>query len=356
MVAAIPSSVAAVLHGKHDLRIEPRPQLLPPPGHAQVRIMATTLCGSDCTFDPYSLFPVTDPHSPPSRPLVHYYLSGANGTFALQHSMCLGHEAAGIITALGPDAPSHLQIGTRVAIECGIPCSEDTCARCSEGRYNLCPEMRFCSSAKTAPHLDGTLQTFMNHPYKWLHALPQRITYEQAALAEPLGVVLHASRRAAFTAGSSVLVLGAGAVGLLACALARAQGAAHVVCVDVNQARLEFAVRAGFVDHTLNTAAPAFTTPTPTAKVSTPRNPAHNKQKLPFQDDMDRSKSIADRILALSPLDQTVGGFDVVFECTGAESCIQTAIYVRLFSFLFPHPPSPSPSRNLIPIPSPPDP
>ena len=252
--------------------------------------------------------------------------------------MCLGHEAAGIITALGPDAPSHLQIGTRVAIECGIPCNQDTCARCSEGRYNLCPHMRFCSSAKTAPHLDGTLQTFMNHPYSWLHPIPARITYEQAALAEPLGVVLHASRRASFTAGSSVLVFGAGAVGLLACALARAQGAAHVVCVDVNQARLDFAVQAGFVQHTLNTTAPSFTAPA--------AKPSH-KQKLPFQDDMDRVKFIADRILALSPLDPTAGGFDVVFECTGAESCIQAGIYVRSFlSFL--HPCSPPNPRSIL--------
>lgn len=255
--------------------------------------------------------------------------------------MCLGHEAAGIITALGPDPPSHLQIGTRVAIECGIPCNDlDTCARCQEGRYNLCPHMRFCSSAKTAPHLDGTLQTYMNHPYKWLHPLPQRITYEQAALAEPLGVVLHASRRASLAPDATVLVFGAGAVGLLACALARAQGAARVVCVDVNQARLEFAVRAGFVDHVVNTAAPAFAPPPAAAAAKPPqappaaRSPAH---KLPFQDDMNRAKAIADGILARSRLDKSAGGFDVIFECTGAESCIQAAIYVR--SFLSRHPP-----------------
>ena len=265
--------------------------------------------------------------------------------------MCLGHEAAGIITALGPDPPSHLQIGTRVAIECGIPCNDlDSCARCQEGRYNLCPHMRFCSSAKTAPHLDGTLQTFMNHPYKWLHPLPQRITYEQAALAEPLGVVLHASRRASLAPDATVLVFGAGAVGLLACALARAQGAAHVVCVDVNQARLEFAVRAGFVDHVVNTAAPAFAAPAKqppppppaAAAAAAARSPAH---KLPFQDDMHRAKAIADGILARSRLDKSAGGFDVIFECTGAESCIQAGIYVRslLSRPIPPSIPSPSP-------------
>ena len=259
--------------------------------------------------------------------------------------MCLGHEAAGVITALGPNAPSHFQIGTRVAIECGIPCNNhDTCVRCQEGRYNLCPDMRFCSSAKSAPHLDGTLQTFMNHPYKWLHALPQRITYEQAALAEPLGVVLHASRRASFARGSSVLVFGAGAVGLLACALVRAQGASHVVCVDINQARLEFAVQAGFVDRVLNTASPAFTRATAKPPSSAGGSPRSTTHELPFLDDMDRAKSTADRILALSGLDATAGGFDVVFECTGAESCIQAGIYVSL---LFPVPHSPTSIHTL---------
>ena len=75
--------------------------------------------------------------------------------------------------------------------------------------------MRFASSAKVYPHADGTLQTFINHPVAFLHLLPDGCTYEQASLVEPLSVVLHAARRAHITAGQSVLVFGAGAVGLL---------------------------------------------------------------------------------------------------------------------------------------------
>lgn len=237
--------------------------------------------------------------------------------------MALGHEASGIVTAVGAGV-THLRAGMRVAIECGIPCRAPTCARCVEGRYNLCPDLRFCSSAKTCPHLDGTLQRTMNHPADWLHPLPPRITFEQGALAEPLGVVLHAARRASLQQGAHVLVFGAGAVGLLACALARSQGAASVVCVDVNQSRLQFAAQNGFVDTIINSSAPAFT-----LKKST-KGPS---SKLPHQEAMDKAKYVAEGILAAAGMPANAG-FDVVFECTGAEPCIQSAIYVRSTFFL----------------------
>lgn len=97
---------------------------------------------------------------------VHYYLQGRNGDFAIQDPLVLGHEAAGVITALGSQV-SNFKLGQRVAIEAGIMCND--CDYCEKGRYNLCKGMRFCSSAKTYPHLDGTLQDRMNHPAQLLH-------------------------------------------------------------------------------------------------------------------------------------------------------------------------------------------
>jgi L-iditol 2-dehydrogenase len=108
--------------------------------------------------------PTHSPHIP--RYPVHYYLHGRNGDFALQAPLVLGHEAAGVVTALGPGV-TNLMIGQRVAIEAGIMCNN--CAYCSKGRYNLCKNLRFASSAKTFPHLDGTLQERMNHPAHVLH-------------------------------------------------------------------------------------------------------------------------------------------------------------------------------------------
>lgn len=295
------TSTAAVLHGAGDLRIQQRTPQAPPPGHAQVKIMSTTLCGSD----------------------LHYFAHGRNGTFQLQHPMCLGHESSGIVTAVGPGVTA-IRPGMRVAVECGIPCKDaTTCARCREGRYNLCPELRFCSSAKTHPHLDGTLQTLMNHPADLLHPLPSNLSYDQGALAEPLGVVIHAARRAALGGegngvrlGADVLVFGAGAVGLLACMLARAQGARNVVCVDVNEGRLQFAKSQGFVGVVFNSARSS-----PVRQAPPSQTPAEALAAT-----MDRARSGAERIVAAAGL-KAGEGFDVVFECTGAETCIQTAVY-----------------------------
>lgn len=98
--------------------------------------------------------------------------------------------------------------------------------------------VRFASSAKVYPHQDGTLQSQINHPVAFLHKLPDTCSYEQASLVEPLSVVLNAARRAGIRAGHRVLVLGAGAVGLLACSVASAHGATNLVIVDMYVLRL----------------------------------------------------------------------------------------------------------------------
>ncbi|KLO14417.1 GroES-like protein [Schizopora paradoxa] len=279
---AIPTQLAVVCHGPRDLHVEERVVWPPLNNQATVAIASTGLCGSD----------------------LHYYLHGRNGDFAIQEPLVLGHEAAGVVTALGPQATG-LRVGQRVAIECGIMCGE--CSYCDEGRYNLCKGMRFCSSAKTFPHLDGTLQDRMNHPAHLLHPLPDNVSFDQAALAEPLSVLIHASRRAQLKAGQTVLVFGVGAIGLLACALARSLKCARVVALDINNQRLEFALRNGFADA-------VYCLPT-TDKAKT------------TEDLLRRSKeNIAQALQTFKEPD----GFDVVFECTGAEPCIQMSVHAAI--------------------------
>ncbi|TDL25269.1 GroES-like protein [Rickenella mellea] len=282
---ALPTQRAAVLHAPKDLRIEER--VLWPPSHnqAQVSIEATGLCGSD----------------------LHYYLAGRNGDFVIQDPLVLGHEAAGIVTSIGTHV-NHLKVGQRVAIEAGIMCND--CSYCRSGRYNLCKGLRFCSSAKTYPHLDGTLQDRMNHPAHLLHPLPDNVSFEQAALAEPLSVLIHASRRASLEPTQTVLVFGVGAIGLLACAVARSKGASHVVAIDINAQRLDFAKKHGFADA-------VYCLPTvDNLKGRTTGNPV--------EDALRRSKeTIANALMVLGEPD----GVDVVFECTGAEPCIQMSVH-----------------------------
>ena len=129
--------------------------------------------------------------------------------------------------------------------------------------------------------------------------------FEQAALAEPLSVILHAARRAQLAAGQTVLVYGAGAIGLLACALAKARGARRVVVVDINQARLSFAQDNGFAQQTYCL-------------------PAATRPKTP-EEQLLRAKESGERILEAFG---EPAGFDCIFECTGAEPCIQMAIHV----------------------------
>ncbi|KAI0251182.1 GroES-like protein [Lactifluus subvellereus] len=279
---ALPQQRAAVLHGPTDLSIDDRTLWPPQQGQAQVAVVSTGLCGSD----------------------LHYYLHGRNGDFALQAPLVLGHEAAGVVTAVGPGV-KNLVPGQRVAIEAGIMCNN--CDYCSKGRYNLCKNLRFASSAKTFPHLDGTLQERMNHPAHVLHPLPDNISFEEGALAEPLSVLIHASRRAALSAGQTVLVYGVGTIGLLACALAKSRGCSRIVAVDINQTRLAFAKTHGFAEDVFCLS-------------------ASPKVKLP-EEQLRRAKESADQLLEAFGEDN---GFDVVFECTGAEPCIQMAIHTAI--------------------------
>jgi L-iditol 2-dehydrogenase len=195
----------------------------------QVAIRATGLCGSD----------------------LHYYNHGRNGDFVVREPMCLGHESSGTVTAVGPDV-TNLQVGDRVALEVGLPCR--TCTLCRTGRYNICPDMKFRSSAKLFPHLDGTLMELTNHPADLCHKLPESVSYAGGALVEPLAVCLHAIRRShpptpaevdlATEQGdqTAALIFGAGAIGLLlAAALATSQPFTSIVVADIDPARLEIA-------------------------------------------------------------------------------------------------------------------
>lgn len=279
---ALPSQNAAVLHGPRDLRIEDRTLWPPAPTQVQVAVASTGLCGSD----------------------LHYYMHGRNGDFAVRAPLVLGHEAAGVVTAIGAGV-NNFTVGQRVAIEAGVFCR--TCSYCEKGRYNLCKSMRFCSSAAVYPHADGTLQTRMNHPAYVLHHLPDSCTFEQAALAEPLSVLIHATRRANLTAGQTVLVFGVGAIGLLACAVAKSMGASRIVAIDINQPRLDFAKDNGFASQVFCL-------------------PMADKAKT-SDEQLRRAKETAQ--LALSTF-EAKDGFDIVFECTGAEPAIQTSVHAAI--------------------------
>ncbi|KAI1815006.1 alcohol dehydrogenase GroES-like domain-containing protein [Poronia punctata] len=276
---------ASVLYGAKDLRVEQRDLPAPSPTEVQIAVSATGLCGSD----------------------LHYYNHFRNGNIQVVEPLTLGHESAGVVTAVG-SAVTDLAPGDRIALEVGQPCETETCEFCKSGRYNICKGMRFRSSAKSVPHAQGTLQTRINHPARWCHKLPEGMSLELGALAEPLSVALHAHQRSGVqnVDGASVLVLGAGAVGLLCAAAAKVHGAKTVLIADILPERVQFAVENGFADA-------AFTVPL--------ARPVTVEDKLAY------AQEVTEKMKNVAVAEGTVGEVDVTFECTGVESCMHMAIY-----------------------------
>ncbi|KAL1875727.1 hypothetical protein VTK73DRAFT_9916 [Phialemonium thermophilum] len=275
------------LHEPRVLKIEARDLQPVAADHIRVAIRATTICGSD----------------------VHYYTQFANGSIQVREALCLGHEAAGRVVEVGsPSAGLHLKVGDAVALECGVPCGE--CMYCRGGRYNICPDLRFRSSGSKFPHYQGTLQEFVDHPAKWAHRLPPELGFDVGALLEPLAVAVHAVRRVGQDTMSSrkgCLVFGAGAVGLMCAVAARADGCQDVAMVDIDRGRLAFALRHGF------------------ASVVYAAEPKRGES---LQEKLDIARETATEVEKLEwPHGEPVGRLQRTFECTGAESCVQSSIY-----------------------------
>lgn len=119
---------------------------------------------------------------------------------------------------------------------------------------------------------------------------------------------MHARARANLAAGSTVLVFGAGAVGLLAAAVSKADNAAAVVIADIQKDRVDFAIANGYADA-------GFVVPM--------ARPQTIEEKLAYAQD------VANKIKETEVNGKPVGEVSAVYECTGVETCTQTAIYVR---------------------------
>jgi len=212
---------------------------------------------------------------------VHYWTHGRIGDFVVHKPMVLGHESAGIIEAIGTEV-HHLKPGDRVALEPGVPCG--TCQFCLKGRYNLCRDIQFLAT----PPVDGSLATYHIHHASFAFKLPTNVSTEEGALCEPLSVGLHACSRANVILGSSVLITGAGPIGLVSYLAAKACGATKIAIIDIQKDRLDFA-----------------------------------KNKLGAKYVFESGKDV---LAKLRELTAEEGGFDVSIECSGAQSAIATAM------------------------------
>lgn len=217
---------AIVVHAAKDLRIENFDEEAPGAGEVQIKLATGGICGSD----------------------LHYYNHGGIGdAIRLKEPMILGHEVSGHISALGENVDG-LKVGDLVAISPSRPCYD--CQYCHKGQHNHCENMRFYGSAMPFPHIQGAFrETLIAKTEQCVVA--NKLSPGEAAMAEPLAVCLHATRRAGELLGKRVLITGSGPIGTLSVLSARAAGAAEIVVTDLTDEALNFASKIG-ADRTIN--------------------------------------------------------------------------------------------------------
>jgi L-iditol 2-dehydrogenase len=148
-----------------------------------------------------------------------------------------GHEFAGTVVEVGSDVDGFAP-GQRVTVEPSLVCGH--CYNCTLGRYNICEQLEVIGCQTT-----GSMGEYITVPAAKAILLPDDITWDQAALAEPLAVGVHAVRVAQISPGADVLILGAGTIGLMTLQAAKAMGAGRVMVTDLRQDRLSLALKLG---------------------------------------------------------------------------------------------------------------
>jgi threonine dehydrogenase-like Zn-dependent dehydrogenase len=202
---------AAVTQAVNSLQVTDRPEPdQPGPGQVLIRSEAVGLCGSDFHFLSGEIV-VTDVHGP-------------------QFPRVQGHEVAGVIEALGPDCPDHLQAGERVAVWPLQACGH--CYPCRIGRPNVCPNFSLVGI-----HRDGGLQQRFSVPAAQVFPVGDQGALS-AAFAEPTSIAVQAVERARVSEGERVVILGAGPIGQAIALVVKERGAGALL-VDKLPERLE---------------------------------------------------------------------------------------------------------------------
>lgn len=202
---------ALAIHGKEDLRIEDREVPEPQAGQVRLKVAHVGICGSD----------------------LHYYFNGANGDFVVREPLLAGHELSATVDL---DPSGELAPGTPVTVH---PATFGPLVPEIPDHRHLWPGGSYLGSASTWPHTQGAMAEFLLVGKDMVRVLPDGLSLRTAALAEPLGVALHARNQAGDVKGKRVLVIGSGPIGLLQVAALKASGAGSIAASDVLPEPLE---------------------------------------------------------------------------------------------------------------------
>lgn len=206
----------AVMNGIGKMGYTQRPIPTPKDNEVLVKLEYVGICGSD----------------------LHYYETGAIGSYIVEPPFVLGHEPGGVVVEVGKDV-KHLKVGDKVALEPGKTCGQ--CEFCKTGRYNLCPDVIFFAT----PPVDGVFQEYVAHEAGLCFKLPENVSTMEGALIEPLAVGFHAANLGDAHIGQTAVVFGAGCIGLVSMMALKAKGVSRVYVVDIMAKRLEKALELG---------------------------------------------------------------------------------------------------------------
>ncbi len=208
---------ALLLSAYNRLDVTEQTKPVPGPGEVLIEVAACGICGSD----------------------VHGY-DGTSGRRV--PPIVMGHEAAGVIAGVG-EAVGDYQIGDRVTFDSTVFCG--CCDFCLRGEINLCDNRQVLGVSCGEYRRHGAFAEYLTVPARILYRLPADFSFAEAAMLEAVAVALHGVRVTPMVVGATVLVVGAGMIGLLLLQAARVAGAASVWISDIDPTRLRLAAELG---------------------------------------------------------------------------------------------------------------
>lgn len=212
---------ALVFVGPRDMQYLDVPTPEPGPGQVRIRVKAVSICGSDS--------------------------GGYKGGSAMRTpGLVMGHEFSGVIDKLGAEVEG-LKVGQRVGTVTNLFC--ETCRDCRDGLQNVCVNRAIIGTTmpKYGPY-PGAMSDYVIAPAKKIIPLADHVSFNEAALAEPLSISLRATKHVKDVEGKTVVVYGAGPIGLLAMQCLRARNTGRIIAVDIADNRLDMAKECGATD------------------------------------------------------------------------------------------------------------
>jgi 2-desacetyl-2-hydroxyethyl bacteriochlorophyllide A dehydrogenase len=211
---------ALVYYGPRDLRYVDIDTPKPKKGEVLVKVRSVSICGSD--------------------------ISGYKGASAMRiPPLVMGHEFSGEISQLG-EGVTGMKPGDRVGVVTNLYCG--TCQDCKDGLQNVCDNRHIIGTTMKAGSYNGAMADFVVAPAEKIMKLPDRVSFDECALVEPLSISLRAAKHAGDLKGKTVAVFGTGPIGLMGVLCLKGFGAKRIIAIDIVEKRLKMALQCGATD------------------------------------------------------------------------------------------------------------